>query len=309
MLPIFIKSLGLDHAEAYNKIRDGEGEYVYPRYISWIHNLYNILFSAGLLYFFYSIAFHKKSYVYIIAFIIALFLPNFFHSIIVSSRGVMFFSFFNFVIAFVIFKKFLSRKLTMVMTSFFVVFIVILSIYSIAITVDRFGGKTSKTTPIDAIFSYFGEPYLNFSQIFWEEIDQNLNGERLFPQYTNALGLSDVRLDLSSGERNSYYSLKTKAPVHLFKTLPGDFYIDFGLWGGFVCAIIFSLFGLFYIRRKSNRMTFHTLLIFFFYYQICIYGIFSFPKAGIRGFYEFVGIILLYYFFRIDFKKSKIKSV
>ncbi|WP_434979874.1 O-antigen polymerase [Daejeonia sp. YH14] len=311
MIPIFLSSLTGDYAESYKNIRNGEADYVYPRWISWIFNFYNIMFPVGLLYFFYMLVLKKSlSKIYIIVYILCLILPNFFHGVITASRGALFFSFFNLVLGFAIFKNFLNSSLKKLVYVFFITFITVFVVYAAAITVSRFGEKNSPATPIDAVFSYFGEPFLNFDMVFWDQVKKTTYGERLFPGVTNFIGISDVDLKMTSGERSDIYYRKTGVPVHLFKTLPGDFYVDFGLLGSIILAIIISVMGCVFIRMsRKDTIQFHTLLLYFFYYQVCIYGVFDYTQIGIRGIYNYSGLLLLYFFFRFDFKKGLLKPI
>ena len=169
---------------------------------------------------FYAIVGQRKkviSTIKAIFIIMICFLPNIVSSIAKGSRGGIFLNVICILFFVVIFYKRMSSQLK---RSFFQVIIGMLvlgTFYAWLITIARNEG--SGRDPLEGIYRYFGEPFLNLGHLFWGHVKAHPNGARLFDRIYNQFPSDWTRSDIYM-----YWWDYTGVPNYNFKTIFGDFY-------------------------------------------------------------------------------------
>ena len=156
-------------------------------------------------------------------------------------------------------------------------------LYAWLISVARAEG-TDKD-PLIGIYRYFGEPFLNLGHLFWGHVKAHPYGERLFDRITNPFPSDWTRHDIYM-----YWWSYTGVPNFNFKTIYGDFYIEFGWWEAIVIIVAIGMS--FNYIFSHLKMTLATLPIFYFYLQICIFSFAGFTKHDMGFIYQLLFIFL-----------------
>jgi oligosaccharide repeat unit polymerase len=273
---------------------------IYPHYIELLFSIYSVFYIVLLLYFFIFLIYSRKfEPVFLIFLLISTFIPSILYGIGHASRGWLFFRLADIFICYVLFRKRISPKINKIikLTLISVCFLAI--VFSLSITYSRFGFGINGLL---SILRYFGESFINFNVIIWNNVDIHPLGERLFPDIYQFI-VGDITEFSSHYESRPYYTYLTNIPIHLFKTIIGDLYVAFGHIGMVLIIIFISFLGHRYIRY-SPEFPFYRLIIYFYYYQLCFGGVFNFVKSGHVNFLIFIGLIIQYLYFRIDFSRN-----
>ena len=186
-----------------------------------------------------------------------------------ASRGGIFFGVVNFLFFYMFLKKNINKRTKLIISSFSLITIISMFLYSIVITESRFSSK-SKETPYSVVVRYFGEAQVNlYYNIFSvsDKIDHPF-GSRFFPE------LFGIKAFKSPSERCDYWEKKTKTSEANFKTFFGDCYIEFSLIGAFVFAVIMVLLANNLIFCKP--MYFYKLPLVYTYFNVVFTGLFNF---------------------------------
>jgi oligosaccharide repeat unit polymerase len=302
ILPV-LRGITSGFGELYIDAKSGEA--LFSGKVYKLFHIYSFIQIPLMLYWGYYISFIKESKIFSILLFIAAFLPSIIYGIGGASRGMLFFRFIDAFVIVLIFRKFISHKLLKLVKIGFVIFIGLLMFVSIIITKDRFGEG-------DIIFKiiaqYFGESYINANIHFYGNLKSPLLGERMFPDFYEFFSGHSVQSFFSKYEAWSYYTEKVGVYIHYFKTLPIDFYIEFGVIGAVVFIFILFTLGKKYIKF-STSIPFYRLIWLVYYYQICIGSLYGFTKAGHDNLIRLLGLIIIYMFFRINFTKIKLKRI
>lgn len=274
LLPYLSIAMTSNAADIYNAERTGEG--IVPHFVGVIGMIYNIAYPVLNLSFFYLLTKSKINILYVLILFVSILIPNILSSICYASRGSIFFNFFHMVIGYILFKNCISSRIK------HIIYIVLISIVSFLITIVM-GISLARSGRLDAvneIIRYFGESFLNFNVVFYDNLKQPIGGERIFPYIIKQF--KNIPLFDSTAESVAYYSWISGTPVALFKMIYGDFYVEFGLIGMFITIIIFHLLGGFIAKHKANK--FSIVFFYFTYSQIVFTSIFDFTRAGTTAF-------------------------
>ncbi|TLX73957.1 oligosaccharide repeat unit polymerase [Labilibacter sediminis] len=275
------------------------GEALFSGKVYKLYHLYSIIQIPLMLYWGYYICFIKKNIFFSSLLFISAFIPSIIYGVGGASRGMLFFRFIDAFVIVLIFRKFISAKLLNVVKIGFVFFVSLLLFISIVITSDRFGEG-------DIIFKiiaqYFGESFINANIHFFANLKDPLLGERMFPDFYKLFTGNSLQSFTTKYEAWSYYSSKVGVYIHYFKTLPIDFYIELGVIGAVLSILILFLLGKKYIKITATT-PFYRLIWVVYYYQICIGSLFGFTKAGHDNFVRLIGLLTVYLFFRVNFRK------
>ena len=115
----------------------------------------------------------------------------------------------------------------------------------------------------------------------WDHVEFHPMGERLF-------GINDYG---SLGNFFEYWNIRLKVATECFKTLPIDLYIEFGKIGAIIFLLILSCIFKKIIGKDGIRIW--NVGLAFWYYQLCISGIFSFAKRGETN-YKILFLIIVF---------------
>lgn len=266
---------GLNAGDIY-KINAVDGVFIGTNFNNQFLNfLYGklVLFSRVFIFIFYPILFNRlinndRRRIGNFLLIFLLLFLEMILKITVANRGGIFFSVMLFIAYYIFFKDLINRYIRKLFYISSIIGICILSTYVLAITYDRVD-STAQEAVNRKIYGYFGEPFLNLSFNIWNA--ENINhpyGKRYFPTLSGAAdNYTGARLD-----RADYWERYVGIPMHTFKTLFGDLYVEFGvIYGMFFIVIISWLYYRFFIKRIY---TIFDLSLVFYYVNACIMGLF-----------------------------------
>lgn len=284
-------------AEVY---KDSEqGELAMPNFVYKIYMLHRLLYPFILLLGFYYLSFRRGEWFKTILLLAVAVLPKAFVAIVTVSRGNLFFLLIELLICFLLFKKFIPRKTKRFLYLGSIVFLFILLPVVIIFTTSRF--EKSAYTPLMSVFKYFGESFLNFNCTFWGNIEEYPMGEFKFPFVYEFYDVPHTFI--SRRERYNFFSDMTGTNVLLFKTLVGDFYLEYGaLLGGMVLISLSRLYSR--VIRFNKQIRFSTLLLFFYYYELVFVGVFDLLWHAKVLLQMMLFTTVLYFFIRYKFQLS-----
>ena len=276
-----------------------------PVYHIYIKTLFSGLECTGLIMLFYLFVKRKEHPKLLLLLVFSCtFLSPFFDAIGNASRGGFYFIFCNYVLCIVLFRNFLSRKIKKNLTLVCVIFLCSMLIFITLITSSRFDGGGGSSS-LYSLLLYFGQPFLNFNQMIYGEIASNalLDGRMSF-EYIYRLIEGGESLVITDSVQQ--WSNKLGFFADLFYTSIGNFYMDFGEVGAIVMCIIFSFIGYNVLKGTTKIVSFHQLIFYFFYFQLCFQGIFNFTYGRNTGNIKLIITLLCYFFFRLTFSKKRI---
>lgn len=179
-----------------------------------------------------------------------------------------------------------KRKIRM---SFIVLSGVFISFF-LLITFLRFGETSTYDSPLDSMFSYFGQGYIHFSTYFTEFEDGLTKGAIRFPFFA---GKSVSAYDLNE----IFY---TDAGLNSFPTTIGSWYLEVG----FIWTIIITLIHFFvFIHIGKSKFTIFKLIYVIWIYDF-IFSCMFFYNEVLNG-SRILSILLIIIFERISFNSSK----
>ena len=265
---------GLNFADLYinNAV---EGEKVASNFNNQFLNfLYSklVAFNSVFACIFYTILFNQlvsnRNVIINFFLIVLLFSLNIYIEIFSANRGGIFFNTMMLVSYYIFFRNSIRHALRKLFYISLGVGICILTFYVLSITYAR-AGDTNQESINNLVYRYFGEPFPNLGFQIWNE--QNINhpyGKRFFPVLSET---SDNYIS-ARRDRTDYWARYVGIPMHNFKTLFGDLYVEFGvIYGIFFILIISWLYYRFFIKRIY---TIFDLSLVFYYVNACIMGLF-----------------------------------
>ncbi len=233
-----------------------------------ISNIAAIVFnaSASLSYFlfFYFISAKNKNWYMIfglmITMIVGLLLP-----IMKGLRAGVIISVLTFILAYMLYKPFLSNKLKRSVQILGLVGMIAVTIPIVAITMSRFGKEKAGVESI--MYWYIGQGNLNFNNYGLDDGGIRY-GDRTFNLFKRVVDPNTSKNYIE--RRDKFHELEVNDEV--FTTFVGDFTIDFGPFGAFVIFVVFNIIVLSLIRPRDGDMKVHQLLLLFFALCISIQG-------------------------------------
>lgn len=301
---LFILILFVDYNAALESAsevyKDNEqGELAMPVVIYRMYTFHRLLYPFILLLGFYYLSFKREHWVRTIFLFAAAVLPKVFVAIVTVSRGNLFFLLIELLICFLLFKKFIPRNTKRLLYFGSLTFLFVLIPVVVIFTTSRF--ESAEYTPLMSVFKYFGESFLNFNCTFWGNVDEHPMSEFKFPfiyEFYDA-----PHTFLSRRERYTFFADMTGTNVLLFKTIVGDFYLEYGaLLGGVVLIILSRLYSK--VIRFKKQIRFSTLILFFYYYELIFVGVFDLLWHGNTLFLIILFTTVLYVFIRYKFQLS-----
>lgn len=149
--------------------------------------------------------------------------------------------------------------------------------YSLAMTISRFEDSNVES-PLESIFRYLGEPFPNLGSQIWDKVRTHPMGLRMYSAVIqNFFGIDSNAQSL--GDSHVYWQWVTEVPVLVYKTIWGDFYLEFGaIVGSLVMGLFVLLLWLF--LRKSRAINFFTIPILYYYIEMATIGPMYFGKRN-----------------------------
>ena len=195
---------------------------------------------------------------------LAIIVPTFLLAINTASRGLIVSLSFALLIGFILFKEGLSHKIKKVLIIFSFIFIALFLIYSIAVTISRFGENSQASS----LLEYFGISMLAFNYGMVDSIHTFGNGSYFFDWFLPFFGQNSF--DTST--------IGTHFGTSFF-TFVGAWYLDFGPIGTVLIAIFLPLF-IGSRFRYTQRIDFADLFLFLFYLNYLIMGVFVIGRGN-----------------------------
>lgn len=233
------------------------------------------------------------------------FLPNFITDIAMGSKGGLFFSVFEMLFYYVLFRAAIPANINKVILRIGSVLGIILVINVFMISINRIDTNVNNSdeTGTEHVIRYIGEAFPNLGWEFYGKVKSNPNGARFFPEFFGEQKYS------SQDDKFDYWTPKTGVSMAIFKTFWGDWYVEFGLLGSFIAIFILYILSKKLIFNQYWKLSKIPLMAFYFLY-ITIYG--CFVGSGIEGTGRHRIFILLlifgWYINRIEKTKYALKS-
>lgn len=228
------------------------------------------LLSPFIYYFQFSILASKKkkdSKILPMVLIFGSFVLSVFPDIESASRGAMYFSAMQLCFFMFIYFKSFTQGVKIVTVTAISASMLLLVIFSMAISYSRFGeGKEGN----EQIFRYFGEPYPNLGFNVWNKDIRHPYGKRFFPRLTTGRDISFAGRE----DRFTYWERQVGIPMLNLKTIFGDLYVEFGVIGAFAVVVLWLLL-LKFCLYKARGDALATVVFLYYAYNIVVYGLFN----------------------------------
>lgn len=203
-----------------------------------------------------------------------------------GSRGNLFFTFWTFAFYLALFYDHLPKRLRKTTISLSLIAVSLVLFYSFLISISRVSSE-SEETPLGSIARYFGEPFPNLGNLYWDNVLQHPYGLRMFPYL---FGEAFYEAD-SVQDGYAFWQKFTGVPVLNFKTIYGDLYIEFGeIAPLFILGALTLIFFLFLGRGKISIWKIGCI---YWYFDMVLQGIFGFNKGGESNLVVLTAIILV----------------
>lgn len=205
-----------------------------------------------------------------------------------ASRGGLVLSMFDFLFFLFIFWNKITKKIKIRIFVVSIASIISVFIILMMITSDRVG--TESEYIFNSFVLYLGETFPNITYRYWDHVTYHPMGERLF-----------ILRDYGSlGNFFDYWNIKLHINTECFKTLPIDLYIEYGKIGAVLFLIILS--SVFKKIINNHGIKIWIVGLFFWYYQLCVSGAFSFSKRGETNYKIF--LLILFFSFYLHLRKN-----
>lgn len=237
-----------------------------------VKNIHAYLDIFATVYAFYLLSKPKSNRLLIVLIFLTWFGSSFAGSIIEAGRGMIIKQFMNAGLLYVIFRNNISQYNKRRLRIAFIIIIVMVSFYIVAVTISRFGSGDSGK---NSVLYYIGHSMLNFNYGIAQNIQDFAHGKRFFKWFIDFFG------------GNSFYgSLRHMAGTG-FVTFIGNFYMDFGAIGTFVLSLLMLPVINNFTRKKYFRLSDLTVIVFFAEYYMN--GIFVYaPGSSLQWFITFI---------------------
>lgn len=291
----------MDSTTAYLLAQTEGSVYKYGAVEAWIvgflSTFYNILNPLMLYYCIVQFIFNKgtinkKFYYSIILFVFIVLLYN----ISQGARGGIFISTINLCVVFLPFWKNIQLRIKRKLLKGGILFLVLSGMYTITMTISRFLDNSSKETPLGSFFRYIGEPFPHLGNKFWDQVIIHPLGSRFYP-FIFGQHFSEAKYITTNAENQAVWGSITGVPILNYKTIYGDFYIEFGPIIGFIFIIFYA--GLFRCFIHRNKISFAMVPLLYYYIDMYVSAPLLFGKWGYANVRELFIIIALYFFMRL----------
>lgn len=284
LLPYIIQNFGTGVIKLFTDADAGKEAYIEQTENadesgSGISNLpaiiYNSLSDITVFLCFYFMTFGRKQIILttllFFAIIIGLLMP-----IMNGQRGGVIISFLTVIGGYMLFKRYLSKKINYAAQVIGIVLVIAISLPITAITMSRFG---EKATGVGGYITWYigqGSLYFNNSAL---DAGGTRNGDRTINLIKRVID-PDTPKNYSE-RRDKYHNLKIDD--NIFSTFVGDFTIDFGPISATIIFIVFNTYVLVKIRKQDNNIKVDQLLLLFFTLCVSMQGgmaLFSYSDTG-----------------------------
>ena len=195
-------------------------------------------------------------------------------ALVIAARGHIFTLLFNFLLGFLCFRQYIPKRTKRTLLVWAIVFGGILGLYTIAVTIARFGQESDSS-----LLYYFGHSMLTFDYGLTDTIDTYGKGAYTFRRFVNYV-VHDLDWTLGTHFGTSFF------------TFVGSLYIDFGPLGTMI-AVTLQAISVRVLIRKHN-LDLADMFIYLFYISTVLNGaLITAPDLGWRCLLAFIIYIML----------------
>lgn len=220
----------------------------------------------------------SKRYVF---FIILSQLRIVFAALIAGSRGALFFLLFDFLFYFMIFRKIIGLHFSIKKSLPFILLVLLFAYASSAIMKSRIENSQGYVSQDDSqhlMMNYLGQAYPNLGYYYYNKINHHIYGRRFFPEFFSPNAESEYKKMKMS--RTEYWNMKMRVPMEKFKTLWGDWYVEFGFGGSILGLLLLYLFFKIICFNHKYRLFAIPILVYYFE-KVCMFAFAN--GTGIAG--------------------------
>lgn len=227
--------------------------------------IYNSLFDISIFIFFYFLTLKKKNIFLIIALACSIFIGTML-PVMSGLRGGVIISIQTIICGYLLFRRYLSKRINKIANITGIITIAILSLPIIAISVSRFSQRNYGV--LGAISWYVGQGSLYFNN-YGLDAGGIRYGDRTLNLFKRVIDPENTPHNFVE-RREKYPHLDIDD--YYYTTFVGDFSLDFGPIAAFVIFILFFLWILIKIRPEEGKIQLHQLLLLYFSLCVSIQG-------------------------------------
>lgn len=206
--------------------------------------------------------------------LIATITPMALTALVIAARGHIFTLLFNFLLGFLCFRQYIPKRTKRTLLVWAIVFGGILGLYTIAVTIARFGQESDSS-----LLYYFGHSMLTFDYGLTDTIDTYGKGAYTFRRFVNYV-VHDLDWTLGTLFGTSFF------------TFVGSLYIDFGPLGTMIAVTLLAISVRALVRKRSLDLA--DMFIYLFYVSTVLNGaLITAPDLGWRCLLAFIIYIML----------------
>lgn len=196
-------------------------------------------------------------------------------ALVIAARGHIFTLLFNFLLGFLCFRQYIPKRTKRTLLVWAIVFFGgILGLYTIAVTIARFGQESDSS-----LLYYFGHSMLTFDYGLTDTIDTYGKGAYTFRRFVNYV-VHDLDWTLGTHFGTSFF------------TFVGSLYIDFGPLGTMIAVTLLAISVRVLIRKHNLDLA--DMFIYLFYISTVLNGaLITAPDLGWRCLLAFIIYIML----------------
>lgn len=195
-------------------------------------------------------------------------------ALVIAARGHIFTLLFNFLLGFLCFRQYIPKRTKRTLLVWAIVFGGILGLYTIAVTIARFGQESDSS-----LLYYFGHSMLTFDYDLTDTIDTYGKGAYTFRRFVNYV-VHDLDWTLGTHFGTSFF------------TFVGSLYIDFGPLGTMIAVTLLAISVRVLIRKHNLDLA--DMFIYLFYISTVLNGaLITAPDLGWRCLLAFIIYIML----------------
>ena len=195
-------------------------------------------------------------------------------ALVIAARGHIFTLLFNFLLGFLCFRQYIPKRTKRTLLVWAIVFGGILGLYTIAVTIARFGQESDSS-----LLYYFGHSMLTFDYGLTDTIDTYGKGAYTFRRFVNYV-VHDLDWTLGTHFGTSFF------------TFVGSLYIDFGPLGTMIAVTLLAISVRVLIRKHNLDLA--DMFIYLFYISTVLNGaLITAPDLGWRCLLAFIIYIML----------------
>lgn len=158
-----------------------------------------------------------------------------------------------------------SNEIKSILIKIILLFIAVFAVYAVMMTISRFENSDSET-PLTSVMRYLGESYPHLGNVYWGKVLFHPMGARLYPFIFSSEG---AIAEKSLGDLHTFWGAITGVPILNYKTLYGDFYVDFGPEIPFLIIFIYSFILKMFIKKGKVSFAAYPVLYYYIIIATC----------------------------------------